>query len=172
MSLNKMCTFSAAMFLAVAACAQQPAATGKTKGGYPLVQQYDKTVTYASTADVAALIDKAEKESKNGSPIVVGEFLKLAPYTVNLEYRVKDRHGDVGLHPKSAELIYILQGSGTIITGGTVAANRMSIDGGESQKIAKGDFLLIPEGVPHWINRVDQTIELMSIFVPRPIPAQ
>jgi mannose-6-phosphate isomerase-like protein (cupin superfamily) len=118
------------------------------------------------------LIDKAERESKNGSPIVVGEFLKLAPYTVNLEYRVKDGHGDVGLHPKSAELIYIAQGSGTIITGGTVAAARMSIDGGESQKIAKGDFLLIPEGVPHWINRVDQAIELMSIFVPHPIPVQ
>jgi mannose-6-phosphate isomerase-like protein (cupin superfamily) len=172
MSLNKMCTFTATVFLAAAACAQQPAATAKTKGGYPLVQQFDKTVTYASAADVSALIDKAERESKNGSPIVVGEFLKLAPYTVNLEYRVKDGHVDVGLHPKSAELIYIAQGSGTIITGGTVAAARMSIDGGESQKIAKGDFLLIPEGVPHWINRVDQAIELMSIFVPHPIPVQ
>jgi mannose-6-phosphate isomerase-like protein (cupin superfamily) len=169
-SLNKMCTFSAVVFLAVAACAQQPAATAKTKGGYPLVQQIDKTVTYASAADVSALIDKAERESKNGSPIVVSEFLKLAPYTVDLEYRVKGGHGDVGLHPKSAELIYVLQGSGTLITGGNVAADRMSIDGGESQEIAKGDFLVIPEGVPHWINRVDQTIELMSIFVPRPIP--
>lgn len=171
MSLNKMCSFSAAIFLAVASCAQQPAPTAKTKGGYPLVQQYDRTVTYASAADVAALIKKAEEESKNGSPIVVGEFLKLAPYTVNLEYREKDGHGDVGLHPKSAELIYILQGSGTLITGGKVAADRMSIDSGESRKIAKGDFLLIPEGVPHWINRVDQTIELMSVFMPRPVPA-
>src|SRR5580658_10250304 len=95
---KKYSFFLVAAFMAIAACAQQPAVTPKTKGGYPLVQQFDKTVTYASAADVAALIDKAEKESKNGSPIVVGEFLKLAPYTVNLEYSDKGGHGDIGLH--------------------------------------------------------------------------
>src|SRR5579863_7750004 len=86
MFLKRVCGFSVVAFATVMACAQQPAAMPKTKGGYPLVQQLDKTVTYASAGDVAALIDKAEKESKSGAPIVVGEFLKLAPYSVNLEY--------------------------------------------------------------------------------------
>ena len=136
------------------------------------MQQLDKTVTYASAADVAALIDKASSASRNGAPIVVGELLKVAPYTVHLEYRKKGGLGDVGLHPKSGELIYLIQGSGTLVTGGKIAANRMSIDGGETQRIKKGDFIFIPEGEPHWINRVDQTIVLMSVFVPRPVPTQ
>ena len=46
----------------------------------------------------------------------------------------------------------------------------MSIVGGQSRKIAKGDFLLIPANLPHWINRVDQTIALAAIFVPQPAP--
>ena len=173
MFLKTICAVILAVpFVVVSSAAQQPVAMPQTKGGYPLVQQLDQTVTYASAADVAALIDKANNASKNGAPVVVGEFLKVSPYTVHLEYRKKGKLGDVGLHPKSAELIYMIQGSGTLVTGGNVAANRMSIDGGESQKIKKGDFIFIPEGLPHWINRVDQTIVLMSIFVPRPVPAQ
>jgi mannose-6-phosphate isomerase-like protein (cupin superfamily) len=172
MFLKTMFSSLVATHMVFAASAQQPTVIPKTKGGYPLVQQFDKTVTYASAADVAALIDKAKNESKNGSPIVVGEFLKLAPYTVNLEYRENGRAGDVGFHPKSAEFICFLQGSGTLVTGGKVALDRMSIDGGESRKIGKGDFILIPEGVPHWISMVDQTIVLMSVFIPRSVPAQ
>ena len=179
MFLNNKYCFVAATFMAITACAQQPTGTPQTKsgypltkGGYPLVQQLDKSVTYASAADMAALIDKAQKESKDGAAIVVGEFLKLAPYTVNLEYREKGKIGDVGNHPKDVELVYVLQGSGTLVTGGKPAADRMSIEGGESQKIGKGDFILIPEGVPHWISHEDQTIVLMSVHMPRPVPAK
>ena len=79
---------------------------------------------------------------------------------------------NVGLHPKDAELVYVLRGSGTMVTGGTTAADEMSINGGESQKIGKGDFIFIPEGTPHWISHIDRTLVLMSIHVPRPVPAQ
>ena len=167
--MRKIWLLSAALVVAAHAHAQPMA---KTKGGYPLVQQLDKTVTYASAADVAALMDKAKKENKDHAAIAVGEFLKLAPYTVNLEYREKGKIGDVGQHPNSAEYITIIQGSGTIITGGTIAADHMNITGGQSRKIGKGDFLLIPANLPHWINKVDQTIALAAIFVPQPAPTK
>lgn len=175
MFLSRMCSLLAPMFITVAAFAQQPAATPHTKtgypitkGGYPMVQQLDKTITYASAADIAALIDKAQKESKDGTPaIVVGQFLKLDPYTVELEYREKGRIGDVGIHPVFAELVYVLEGSGTLVTGGKVAADRMSIEGGESQQIAKGDFFLVPQGVPHWISHEDKPIAMVVIHIPR-----
>jgi mannose-6-phosphate isomerase-like protein (cupin superfamily) len=162
------------MFMAVAAFAQQPSTKTKTNNaGYPMVQQLDKTVTYASAADVAALIESAKKESKSDAPMVVGEFLKLDPYTVTLEYHEKGKPlTDVGLHPKVAEFSYVLQGSGTMVIGGTRTADHMRIEGGESQKLSKGDFIIIPEGTPHWINQIDQTLVLMSIHVPRPVPAQ
>ena len=167
MFLNRMCGFIAATLMAVTVFAQQPA--GKPQ----FLEQPDKTVTYFSAADVAALIDRAKKERKNNAPLVVAKVLQLAPYGTYLEYRANSKPlANVGLHPKEAELVYVLQGSGTMVTGGTIAADEMSIDGGQAQKIRKGDFIFIPEGTPHWINHIDRTLVLMSIHVPRPVPAQ
>jgi mannose-6-phosphate isomerase-like protein (cupin superfamily) len=167
MFLSRMCGILAATFMVVTVFAQQ------TAGKPQFLQQPDKTVTYASAADVAALIARAKKERKNDAPLVVGKVLQLAPYGTFLEYRANSKPlANVGLHPKDAELVYVLQGSGTLVTGGTTAADDMSIDGGQSQKIGKGDFIFIPEGTPHWISHIDRTLVLMSIHVPRPVPAQ
>ena len=178
MYLHKKHGFLAASFLAVAAIAQQPAAkpAAPNNPNANLVHQLEqpnKTVTYTSAADVAALIARAKTESKDDSQMVVGNILKLAPYSVLLEYRPAGRvKFPAGTHPKDAELFYVIDGSGTLVTGGTLAADYMSIDGGNAQKIGKGDFILIPEGTPHWFTQVDKTLELMSVHVPRPVPVQ
>jgi mannose-6-phosphate isomerase-like protein (cupin superfamily) len=156
-----------ATFMAITVMAQQP--PGKPQ----FLDVPDKTVTYISAADVQALIARAKKERKNNAALVVAKVLQLAPYGTYLEYRANSNPlANVGLHPKEAELIYVLQGAGTLVTGGKMAADEMSIDGGDSQKIGKGDFIFIPENTPHWINHIDRTIVLMSIHVPRPVPAQ
>ena len=41
------------------------------------------------------------------------------------------------------------------------------IDGGISKKVAKGDFILVPEGTPHWFSTIDGTLTLMSLHLPR-----
>jgi mannose-6-phosphate isomerase-like protein (cupin superfamily) len=167
MFLKSICGFTAAAFMAITVFAQQPA--GKPQ----FLEQPDKTVTYASAADVEALIARAKKERKNGAALVVAKVLQLAPYGTFLEYRADSKPlANVGLHPKEAELVYVLRGSGTMVTGGITAADEMSIDGGQSQKIGKGDFIFIPEDTPHWISHIDRTLVLMSIHVPRPVPAQ
>jgi hypothetical protein len=33
--------------------------------------------------------------------------------------------------------------------------------------VTKGDFMLVPEGTPHWFSSVDGSITLMSIHLPR-----
>jgi len=48
----------------------------------------------------------------------------------------------------------------------------MSIEGGESKKLGKGDVLIIPAGTAHWINHVDQAMELIIIHLPQPASAQ
>lgn len=163
----------AAVLMATAGYAQHPSPKPQTNNaGYPIVQQLDKTVTYASAADVSAMIEKAKAAGKGDAPMVVGELLKLAPYTLTLEYHEKGKPlTDVGVHPKYAELNYVLDGSATLITGGTRTADHMRIEGGESQRIGKGDFFLVAEGVPHWISHVDQTLVLVSVHLPRPVPA-
>ena len=35
------------------------------------------------------------------------------------------------------------------------------------RKIAKGDFILVPEGTPHWFSTIDGTLTLMSLHLPR-----
>jgi mannose-6-phosphate isomerase-like protein (cupin superfamily) len=155
--------------MAAVAAAQQPATPGAT----PVTAMK----TFCSSADVQALISKAKSERKDGQPIVVERVLQLAPYNANLEYRASV--GLAAVHEKEAELMYVVDGSGTIVTGGTLLnptrtnpANLTgsAIDGGAQQKIAKGDFIFIPENTPHWISAIDGTIILVSLHVPRPVP--
>ena len=40
------------------------------------------------------------------------------------------------------------------------------IDGGQSRHVAKGDFIMVPEGTPHWFSKIDGTVVLMSLHLP------
>jgi mannose-6-phosphate isomerase-like protein (cupin superfamily) len=43
-----------------------------------------------------------------------------------------------------------------------------SIDGGVSTKLGKGDFFMVPEGVPHWFSQIDAAgLNIMSVHLPR-----
>jgi quercetin dioxygenase-like cupin family protein len=40
------------------------------------------------------------------------------------------------------------------------------IQGGREQKMSKGDFMLIPQGVPHWITNVQGAFTPMTLHLP------
>ncbi len=70
----------------------------------------------------------------------------------------REKPGQAEIHTKDADVIYVMQGSATFITGGeavdgkTIAPDEIrgsSINGGETRKIAKGDVIIVPHGVPH-----------------------
>src|ERR1700674_4310335 len=133
--------------------------------------------TFASSADVAALIAQAKSERKEGRALVVQPIVQLAPYTASLEYRAAVATASV--HEREAELFYVIDGSGTMITGGklvnesrTNPANLTgsAVEGGTSRHVAKGDFIIVPENTPHWFSAIDGTLVLMSLHVPRPVP--
>ena len=101
-------------------------------------------------------------------------ILSLAPYNANLEYRASV--GPASVHEKEAEMFYVIEGSGTMVTGGTLTeetrtnAENLSgkgIAGGESRNIAKGDFIIVPQGTPHWFSQINGVLVLMSLHVPR-----
>jgi mannose-6-phosphate isomerase-like protein (cupin superfamily) len=152
-------TIAALTALASASWSQQPA---------------PPTKTYASAADVSALIAKAKAEHKDGQPTVIEHILNLAPYGANLEYRTAV--GPAAVHEKEAEMFYVIDGSATLTTGGKLANEKRTnaanltgtgIEGGKSQAVAKGDFVIVPENTPHWFGAINGTIVLMSIHVPR-----
>ena len=130
--------------------------------------------TFTSSADVQALIANAKKLRKPGQPSVVQPLLSLAPYRANLEYR--PAVGPAAVHEKDAEFFYIIEGSGTLVTGGKLTQetrtnpNNLSgagIEGGQSRQFAKGDFIVVPQNTPHWFSVINGELILMSLHVPR-----
>ncbi len=131
--------------------------------------------TFSSASEVQALLAKAKAERKEGQVLVAEHILSLAPYTVNLEYRPAE--GAVAVHEKEAEMVYVIDGGGTLTTGGTVLGEKRTnatnlsgtaIDGGTMRTIAKGDFAIIPEGTPHQFSPANGLLVLMTMHVPRP----
>jgi mannose-6-phosphate isomerase-like protein (cupin superfamily) len=132
--------------------------------------------TFVSSSDVAAMIAKAKSERKADQPLFLQPLLQLAPYTANLEYRAVV--GPAAVHEKEAELFYVVDGSGTMVTGGKLVNEKRTnaenlsgtgIEGGASRTVAKGDFIMVPEGTPHWFSAMDGAVVLMTIHVPRPV---
>ena len=41
------------------------------------------------------------------------------------------------------------------------------IEGGSRRRLGAGDFLIVPEGVPHWFTEIEGTLVMMSIHLPR-----
>ena len=47
------------------------------------------------------------------------------------------------------------------------SAFKEAIKGGSSQRLSKGDFVMVPEGTPHWFSQIDGSVTLMSVHLPR-----
>jgi mannose-6-phosphate isomerase-like protein (cupin superfamily) len=130
--------------------------------------------TFTSSSEITALIAKAKSQRKGDQPLVALPILRLAPYGANLEYRAAV--GPAAVHEKEAELFYVIDGSATLMTGGKLVKESRTnaenltgtgIEGGNSQAVAKGDFVIVPENTPHWFSSINGTIVLMSLHVPR-----
>jgi uncharacterized protein GlcG (DUF336 family) len=118
-------------------------------------------VTYFDSARVAAAFAK-------GMPL-----LEVGGYAIHASRR--DGPGMAEVHDWETDVLYVLEGSATVITGGTVVDPQVVepgqtrgpvIRGGERRRIAKGDVMVIPAGVPHWFQDVQGPL---TYFVVKPI---
>lgn len=75
----------------------------------------------------------------------------------------RDKAGVVEVHEQDADIIYVLEGTATFVTGGaivdakTVAPGEIrgsSVNGGNTRQLAKGDVIIVPAGTPHWFKEV------------------
>ena len=73
----------------------------------------------------------------------------------------REKPGQAEVHTNDADIIYVLDGTATLVTGGTVvdpkniAADEIrgaSIEGGETRVLKKGDVLIVPNNTPHWFK--------------------
>jgi mannose-6-phosphate isomerase-like protein (cupin superfamily) len=131
---------------------------------------------FAAAGDVTAMIERARKERKPDQANFIQPIVGLRPFNANLEYRAAGVNAPASSHDKDAELFYVVEGSGTLVTGGKLKDERRTnpenltgtaIDGGTSRKLAKGDWVLVPEKTPHWFTQVEGALVLMSLHLPR-----
>ena len=131
---------------------------------------------FAAAGDVTAMIARARKERKPDQANFIQPIVGLRPFNANLEYRAAGVNAPASSHDKDAELFYVVEGSGTLVTGGTLKDERRTnpenltgtaIDGGTSRKLAKGDWVLVPEKTPHWFTQIEGALVLMSLHLPR-----
>ena len=77
--------------------------------------------------------------------------------------------------------MFVVSGTGTLVTGGRLidskrlnAANLQGsgIENGDSMLIVPGSVTIVPENTPHQVMpATGQTIVLITMHVPRPVPA-
>ena len=157
----------ALMLLAVAqaAGAQAPAAEA------PVLPATDVTAN-----DTKKFIDNLPKDAISDLPIrqvEVGPNHRIGVYGV---FRPKSQPGDAIAHEtRTAEVYYILEGAGVLVTGGKIVdlkpppAGRNPgprgdrIDGGVSRRVSAGDVIIIPGRTPHWWSSLEGDLRYMIV---------
>jgi len=100
-------------------------------------------------------------------------LLEVEGYKVHASRRTDP--GVVEVHLWETDVVYVLEGSATLVTGGTIVDPKTiapgeirgpSVIGGESRRIAKGDVIVIPQTVPQWFKEVTGPL---LYFVVKPI---
>lgn len=85
------------------------------------------------------------------------------------------RPGRPAVHPAEAEYAIVLEGAGTLVSGGTMAdptAKNASlvegsrIEGGTTRTLGPGDVILIPAGAPHWFGITGDRLVLLGVKLP------
>jgi quercetin dioxygenase-like cupin family protein len=108
------------------------------------------SVTYFGSATVRAGFEK-------GSVL----FNQGQSYMVHASRREKP--GMAEIHTRDADIVYVLDGTATLVTGGSAVDAKLieadelrgaSIQGGDERQLKKGDVIIVPAGVPHWFKEV------------------
>lgn len=160
--MRMMTTTSAAVLLvalAAGAGAQAPAPppTDRTQA------------TRFAAADLQAALAKLPA----GRPASSVRVFSLAPYNLNVERRLPQPQG-ASVHEAQAELFYVIDGTGTMLTGGTLVdptrnganLSGKGIEGGTRHAFGKGDFLIVPSGVAHQFVDLTGPVQVMSMYLP------
>lgn len=84
--------------------------------------------------------------------------------------------GKPAVHPDQAEYAIVLEGAGTLVSGGTMPDREVRnatlvegsrIEGGTTRALAPGDVILVPAGVPHWFGITGERLVLLGIKLPK-----
>ena len=147
--------FSAVLALTANAQQQQPARGGQGGGAGAQAGRGNQPPRAPLTRSMFLSHDKI-----NGCN-AAGTFVNTPEYMIQCSHRTGP--GVVEIHKKETDIIYVVDGTATFVTGGTPTG--MSAEdtdqprgktstGGEEHHLVKGDIIAVPAGQPHWFKDV------------------
>jgi mannose-6-phosphate isomerase-like protein (cupin superfamily) len=141
------------LFLSAAAQQPAPPAHAPSPGSAALYIDHQQ-IAAAMTASLDAKSNPALGPIASTDQYFINEVRRTGP-------------APPAVHPGWTELHYIIEGSGTFVTGGTIrtAADGSTkvIDSGVSRKVQKGDAVLVPAGTPHWYQQIDGSLTAIEV---------
>jgi mannose-6-phosphate isomerase-like protein (cupin superfamily) len=159
--------------LLLAAALLLPASLAFAQGAAPDMK------TMAASADIQAMIAKAK--AMPPKPLINQNIVGTGAYRANLEYRT-GAPAPASIHDNENELMYFIQGTGTLTTGGTLVdgtrtnptnQSGSAISGGTPMPVGPGTVAIVPAGTPHQIAAdAGSAIAVLTFHVPQPWPGR
>jgi glc operon protein GlcG len=96
-------------------------------------------------------------------------------YTVYAQRR--DRDGTIEVHEQDTDIIFIMDGAATFVTGGTLVGERTlrphELTGsdarqGVERRVSRGDVFIVPKGTIHWFKTVAGSVSYYAIKIHEP----
>jgi quercetin dioxygenase-like cupin family protein len=120
---------------------------------------------FAASAALADEVVYVPKSKVDAAKAAGGGLASGSDYIVSVSRR--DKGGQSEVHEDETDTFYIMEGSATFVTGGTVVDAKTTgpgqirgsgISGGAEHKLSAGDVIVIPKGTPHWFKEVPQLV--------------
>jgi mannose-6-phosphate isomerase-like protein (cupin superfamily) len=114
--------------------------------------------------------DKVSTAFAKGGPLASGPDLLVSG-------NHRDKAGEVEIHEKETDVIHIIDGEATFVTGGTIVGGKATkagqirgtdLKGGMTQHVVKGDVIVVPAGMPHWFKEVPTSVNYYVVKVLKP----
>jgi glc operon protein GlcG len=108
----------------------------------------------------------SESLAKGGNLVTAPDLIVLGAH--------RNGAGQVEVHDKETDVMYVVEGAATFVTGGTMVGGKTTgpgqlrgtdIQGGQTHHLAKGDVMVVPAGIPHWFKEVPQQISYYVVKV-------
>jgi quercetin dioxygenase-like cupin family protein len=86
----------------------------------------------------------------------------------------RDKPGMAEIHALDTDIIYVMEGSATFVTGGTAVDAKqiapdeirgLRIEGGVTRQLSKGEVIIVPNNTPHWFKEVNGAFLYYTIKV-------
>ena len=133
------------------------------------------TLTTLPLSAQAPAVRYIDKEKVAAALAKGGNLVTASNLSVSGNHR--EMPGMVEVHAKETDVLYIVEGEATFVTGGTMVGGKTTapgqmrgsdIQGGEARHLVKGDVIVVQAGTPHWFKEVPKSVNYFVVKVLKP----